>query len=108
MIRYDPTLVELTSNFFDLRTNVKVHLYNYSQWVELSMNFHVGKGTTKFQIKTRLHSLYFGLLLSAYQRRCDITSHRRRYDVVLTSHACWVKIHVRARKVSLVIISIKE
>ena len=30
MIRYDPKLVDLTSNFFVLCTNVKVHLYNYS------------------------------------------------------------------------------
>ena len=37
MIRYDPTLVDLISNFFVLFTNVKVYLYNYSQWVELSM-----------------------------------------------------------------------
>ena len=45
MIRYDPTLVsELTSNCFALCTNVKVYLYNYSYWVELSMNIHGGKG----------------------------------------------------------------
>ena len=30
MIRYDPTLVDLTSNFFVLCTNMKVYLYNYS------------------------------------------------------------------------------
>ena len=30
LIRYDPTLVNLTSNFFVLCTNVKVYLYNYS------------------------------------------------------------------------------
>ena len=30
MIRYDPTLVDLTSNLFVLCTDVKVHLYNYS------------------------------------------------------------------------------
>ena len=32
MIRYDPTLAELTSNFFVLHvcTNVKVYLYSYS------------------------------------------------------------------------------
>ena len=30
MIRYDPTLVELTSNFFVLFTNVKDYLYSYS------------------------------------------------------------------------------
>ena len=29
-IRYDPTLVDLTSNFFVLCTNMKVCLYNYS------------------------------------------------------------------------------
>ena len=27
MIRYDPTIVDLTSNFFVLCTNVKVYLY---------------------------------------------------------------------------------
>ena len=30
MIRYDPTLVDLTCNFFVLCTNMKVSLYNYS------------------------------------------------------------------------------
>ena len=30
MIRYDPILVYLISNFFVLCTNVKVYLYNYS------------------------------------------------------------------------------
>ena len=30
MIRYDPTLMDLTSNFFVIHTNVKVYLYNYS------------------------------------------------------------------------------
>ena len=42
MIRYDPTLVDLTSNFFVQCTNVKV--YAIIQWVELSMNIHEGKG----------------------------------------------------------------
>ena len=57
MIRYDPTLVELPNNFFFLCTNVivfyiiihsgwsvKVYLYNYIEWVELSMNIHEDKG----------------------------------------------------------------
>ena len=43
MIRYDNTLVDLTSNLFVLCTNVKVYLYNYSLWVDLSMNIHEGK-----------------------------------------------------------------
>ena len=30
MIRYDPTLVDMTSNFFVLCTMMKVYLYNYS------------------------------------------------------------------------------
>ena len=30
MIRYDPTPVDLTSNYFVLCTNEKVNLYNYS------------------------------------------------------------------------------
>ena len=29
MIRYDPTLVDLTNTFFVLCTNVKVYLYNF-------------------------------------------------------------------------------
>ena len=44
MIRYVPTLVDLTSNFFVLCKNVKDYLYNYSLWPELSMNIHEGKG----------------------------------------------------------------
>ena len=33
MMRYDPTQVDLTSNFFVLCTNLKVYLYNYiSGW----------------------------------------------------------------------------
>ena len=30
MIGYDPTLMDLTSNFFVLCTNMKVYLYDYS------------------------------------------------------------------------------
>ena len=30
IVRYDRTLVDLTSNFFALCTNMKVYLYNYS------------------------------------------------------------------------------
>ena len=30
VIRYDPTLLDLTSNLFVLCSNVKVYLYNYS------------------------------------------------------------------------------
>ena len=48
-ITYDPTLVDLTSNVFFLCTNVKVHLYNYSQWVELRMNIHKGKAAFIYQ-----------------------------------------------------------
>ena len=44
MIIYDPTLVDVTSNFFVLCTNVKVYLKNYSQWVKPGMNIHEGKG----------------------------------------------------------------
>ena len=43
MIRYDATLVNLTSNFLGLCTNVKVYLYIYSKLVQLSMNIHEGK-----------------------------------------------------------------
>ena len=39
-----PTLVDLTSIFFVLCTNVNVYLYNYSYWAELSMNIHKGRG----------------------------------------------------------------
>ena len=44
MIRYDPTLVDLSSDFFVLCSNVKVYMYNYSKWMEFSMNIHEGKG----------------------------------------------------------------
>ena len=37
MITYDPTLVDLTGIFFVLCTDVKVYLYNYSQWMEFSI-----------------------------------------------------------------------
>ena len=43
MIRFDPTLVDLTNNFFVPCANMKVYLYNYSKWVELSINIHEGK-----------------------------------------------------------------
>ena len=33
MIRYDPTLVDLTSKFSVLCTNLKVNLYNYSDFI---------------------------------------------------------------------------
>ena len=44
MIRYDPTLMDLTINFFVLYTNVKIYLYNYSKLVDLNMNIHDGNG----------------------------------------------------------------
>ena len=44
VIRYDPALVDLTSNFFFLCTNVKFYLYNYSYCVKFSIDIHVGKG----------------------------------------------------------------
>ena len=47
MITYDPILVDLTSYFFVLCTNVKVYLYNYSYSMELSMNIYEGKGVKK-------------------------------------------------------------
>ena len=37
-------LVDMTSNFLILCTKVKVYLYNYSYWVELSMDIHEGNG----------------------------------------------------------------
>ena len=40
----DLILVDLTSYFSILCTNMNVYLYNYSQWVEPSMNDHEGKG----------------------------------------------------------------
>ena len=40
----DPTLVDLTSNFFVLCTTMKIYLYNYSYLVEPSMNINEGKG----------------------------------------------------------------
>ena len=39
----DSTQVDLTSNFFDLCINMKVYLYSYSHWVELSMSIHEKK-----------------------------------------------------------------
>ena len=40
----DPTLVDPTSNFFILYSNMKIYLYNNSWWVEPSMAIHDGKG----------------------------------------------------------------
>ena len=40
----DPTLVDLTNNFFVLCTKMKVELYNYSKSVEPCMNILEGKG----------------------------------------------------------------
>ena len=40
----DPTQLDLTNNFFVLCTNMKVYIYNYSKWVEPSMNIHEGMG----------------------------------------------------------------
>ena len=42
----DPTLVDLTSNFFVLCTNMKVLIYNYSSWV----NIHEEKGYGCFDV----------------------------------------------------------
>ena len=48
MISYDPTLLEVTSNFFVLCTNMKVYLYNYSLRMDLNMNIHEEKGSVAF------------------------------------------------------------
>ena len=50
MIRYDPTLVDLPSYFCVLCTNVKVYFYDYSKWMELSMNIHAGKVSCILQV----------------------------------------------------------
>ena len=64
MIRYDPTQVDLTSNFFVLCTNGKVYLYNYSSWVELSMNIHKGMDYYKAPDKSVYWKTFlFGLIL---------------------------------------------
>ena len=42
------------------------------------------------------------LKTTSYQRQCDVmTSHRRRYDVVLTACACWEGLQVTISKLSL-------
>ena len=56
MIRYDPTLVDLTSNFFVLCTDLKVYLYNYSKWVEY-MNIHDGKHYGKWNFQSNPYQL---------------------------------------------------
>ena len=38
----DPTLVDLTSDFFVICANMKAYFYNYSWWVKPSMNIHEG------------------------------------------------------------------
>ena len=45
-------VVDLTSNFFVLCKNMKVYLYNYSKWVEPSMNIHEGMGLLTFPLVT--------------------------------------------------------
>ena len=71
MTRYDPSLVDLTSNFFVLCTNVEVYLYNYSEWVELSMNIHEGKGLkcsgTPLECQTVWVWIRSGILLGLMQ-----------------------------------------
>ena len=60
MIRYDPTLVDLTSNFFVLIyicNKMKVYLYNYSSWVEPSMKEIVEYRMWKSQLMTTLNFL---------------------------------------------------
>ena len=49
LVKYDifnPTQVDLASNFFVLLTNMNVssNYLNYSKWTEPSMNIHEGKG----------------------------------------------------------------
>ena len=41
---YDHTLVDLTSYFFVICTNMKFYQCNYSKPVELGMNMNVGEG----------------------------------------------------------------
>ena len=37
MIRYDPTLSDLTGNFFVICTNVKICINNCSEWLEFNI-----------------------------------------------------------------------
>ena len=61
MIRYGPTLVDLTSKIIVLCTIVKVYLYmyNYSSWMELSMNIHEGNGLKNTLIMQILINKHF-------------------------------------------------
>ena len=71
MIRYDPTLMDLPSNFFVLCTNMKAYIFNKSQWVELSMNIHEKKGkygnliplSESIQVRIHLRNLLTHILL---------------------------------------------
>ena len=70
MIRYDPTLVDLASNFFVLCTHMKVYSYKYSWWVEIRVKgigycrIEIIKGLTdkeQFQYLTNLKGLKWGI-----------------------------------------------
>ena len=56
MTRYDPTLADLTSNFFVLCIKVKVYLFNYSEWVELIVNIQekVKGGSRAYSISIKI------------------------------------------------------
>ena len=64
-MRYNPTLVDLTSYFFVLCTNMKVYLYNYSLRVGLSMDTHKEKGSVAlFQCLNRSKVTYAEFMLA--------------------------------------------
>ena len=63
MIRYDPTLVDLTSNFFVLCTNVKAYIIIHSGWslacIFMKEEVHISFNSRNIFMAPVIDVLYF-------------------------------------------------
>ena len=86
MIRYDLILVDLTSNFYVLCTNMKVYSYNYSFWVESSINIHEGsfhiscESSAEIPEQVRSRGRWF----ETHQKHCVVSLNKTLYPLLST------------------------
>ena len=74
---------------------ISAAVYHYKVWrcafITLLSIINIISGRQAIKTASHSHSQQANnLKTTSYQRQCDVmTSHRRRYDVVLTSCCCW-------------------
>ena len=86
-------LVEACDILWDnlLGSDVRELLKEYRRrQTSLLTSFGLLTSSEKSKVRTEGSQRAHDVIMTSYQRRCDVmTSHRRRYDVIMTSCACW-------------------